>query len=171
VRFLNFLLSDECPVFKEGGVIPENPDAPLVPGIGETERPVRLSEARNSDGELIDTSTVSTYESDPNGLDQHAVGSKLDAGKPKLGLVLGDFGNALLAVGEVGTFGADKYTAHGWLSVENGEARYTDALYRHLVKEGLGETVDEDSELLHAAHAAWNALAKLELQLRNAKGI
>jgi len=118
----------------------------------------------------IGSSKTENMERDPNGLDQHAKGSKLDANKPRLGLVLGDFGNALLAVGEVGTFGADKYTDHGWLSVENGEERYADALYRHLAKEGLGETVDEDSELLHSAHAAWNALAKLELQLRKNKG-
>ena len=109
-------------------------------------------------------------EKDPNGLNQHDKGSKLDAHKPRLGLVLGDFGNALLAVGEVGTFGAEKYTDHGWLSVENGKERYTDALLRHQVKEGLGEEVDEDSGLLHAAHTAWNALAKLELQLRDTKG-
>ena len=113
---------------------------------------------------------LNSLEKAPNGINQHAEGAKLDAGKPKLGLVLGDFGNALLAVGEVGTFGAQKYTEHGWLSVENGEARYTDALYRHMVKEGVGETVDEDSELLHAAHTAWNALARLELQIRKSKG-
>ncbi|MCJ8337595.1 MAG: DUF5664 domain-containing protein [Pseudomonadales bacterium] len=105
-------------------------------------------------------------EQTPDGIDQHEKGAKLDAGKPRLGLVLGDFGNALLAVGEVGTFGADKYTDHGWLEVVNGEARYTDALYRHMMKEGGGETVDKDSDLLHAAHTAWNALARLELKLR-----
>ena len=113
---------------------------------------------------------LNSLEQDPGGINQHEKGAKLDAGKPKLGLVLGDFGNALLAVGEVGTFGADKYTDHGWLSVENGEARYTDALYRHMVKEGVGEAVNKDSELLHAAHTAWNALARLELKIRKTKG-
>jgi len=38
-----------------------------------------------------------------------------------------------------------------------------------MVKEGVGETVDKDSELLHAAHTAWNALARLELQIRKSK--
>ena len=113
---------------------------------------------------------IKSLEQDPGGISQHEKGAKLDAGKPRLGLVLGDFGNALIAVGEVGTFGAKKYTEHGWLSVENGEARYTDALYRHMVKEGVGETVDKDSDLLHAAHTAWNALARLELQIRKSKG-
>jgi len=113
---------------------------------------------------------LDSFEQDPNGINQHVEGAKLDAGKPRLGLVLGDFGNALLAVGEVGTFGAQKYTEHGWLEVENGEARYTDARYRHMVKEGVGETVDKDSDLLHAAHTAWNALARLELKIRKSNG-
>ena len=111
---------------------------------------------------------IKSLEQDPSGINQHTEGAKLDAGKPRLGLVLGDFGNALLAVGEVGTFGAAKYTEHGWLAVENGEARYTDALYRHMMKEGVGETADKDSKLHHAAHIAWNALARLELQIRKA---
>jgi hypothetical protein len=63
----------------------------------------------------------------------------------------------------VGTFGADKYTLHGWLAVENGEERYMDALFRHLLAD---EETDAESDLPHLAHAAWNALAVLELHLR-----
>lgn len=105
-----------------------------------------------------------TSERDPNGIDQHAPGAKLDAGKIMAG-VLGDFGQALLAVAEVGTFGANKYTRGGWQSVENGTVRYTDAAWRHLLKE-QSEALDADSNLLHAAHFAWNALARLELMIR-----
>lgn len=104
-------------------------------------------------------------ETDPTGRDRHAPGAKLDAGKVRLGLVLHDFARALTAVGEVGTFGATKYSAHGWLSVPEGAERYTDAMYRHLFAEARGETHDPDSGLAHAAHAAWNALARLELAL------
>jgi len=103
-------------------------------------------------------------ERDPNGVDPHTPGAKLDAGKPMAGL-LGDFSRALLAVAEVGTFGARKYTRGGWQSVPDGVVRYTDALWRHLLKERLG-TFDSDSDLRHAAHLAWNALARLELMLR-----
>jgi len=39
-------------------------------------------------------------------------------------------------------------------------------MYRHLLKEHIGEQRDKDTQLLHAAHAAWNALARLELMLR-----
>jgi hypothetical protein len=69
-------------------------------------------------------------------------------------------------VGEIGTFGAEKYTDNGWLSVPDGEARYTDALLRHLLADFEGETLDPESGYTHAAHAAWNALARLELALR-----
>lgn len=104
-------------------------------------------------------------ESDPNGFKPSDPGAKLDVGKPRLGLVLGDFSRALVAVGEVGTFGANKYSDSGWLCVPNGIDRYTDALLRHLFAEFSNETIDSDSELLHAAHSAWNALARLELLL------
>jgi len=104
-------------------------------------------------------------EQDPNGLNAHQPGAKLDAGKVRAGLVLGGFSRALWAVSEVGTFGARKYTDNGWRSVENGIDRYTDAMARHLLLEAMGHCTDPDSELLHAAHTAWNALARLELML------
>ena len=48
----------------------------------------------------------------------------------------------------------------------DGERRYTDAMLRHLIREGAGESVDPETGIAHAAHAAWNALARLELALR-----
>lgn len=105
-------------------------------------------------------------ERDPTGREQHQPGAKLDAGKLRPALVLGGFARALTAVTAVGTFGAAKYTDNGWTSVPNGEERYDDANLRHWLKEKSGEAVDQDSELEHAAHAAWNALARLDLMLR-----
>ena len=67
--------------------------------------------------------------------------------------------------GNVATYGAGKYTDHGWRTVPNGRARYTDAMYRHLLAEASGHVQDDESGLQHAAHAAWNALARLELML------
>jgi hypothetical protein len=93
-------------------------------------------------------------------------GVKDDNGKNRAGLVVGYFPRALKEVGKVATFGARKYTAYGWLSVPNGIERYTDAMHRHLLDEAIGEAVDRESDILHAAHAAWNALARLELLLR-----
>jgi len=105
-------------------------------------------------------------EHDPNGVSQHTPGAKLDAGKQRAALVLGDFSRALSAVCDVGTFGANKYTDHGWLSVVNGIIRYPDAFFRHYFARMRGEEFAPDSKLLHLAHEAWNKLAELELTLR-----
>ena len=104
-------------------------------------------------------------QADPNGLDAHAPGAKLDAGKTRCGLVINGFARALYQVARVGTFGAAKYTPNGWRSVDGGIERYTDAMHRHLLAEAMGEQRDSESGILHAAHAAWNALARLELLL------
>ena len=113
---------------------------------------------------------MSIHEKDPNGNHPKTPGAKCDAGKLRFGLVLGDFCRALSAVASVGTFGANKYTDHGWLSVPNGPDRYTDALLRHHFKHFSGEFKDQDSGLLHLAHRAWNDLAILELYLREQEG-
>jgi len=105
-------------------------------------------------------------ELDPNGKSALEPGSKLDSGKNRLGLVLGDFARALEAVGLVGTYGCQKYSESGWISVPEGQSRYTDALYRHLIAEAKGQPRDPETGLLHAAHTAWNALARLDLALR-----
>lgn len=95
---------------------------------------------------------------------QHEPGAKLDSGKPRMGLVLQGFRKALSEISKVGTAGAEKYSDNGWMSVPNGEARYEDALLRHLLAD---EEIDQDFGLSHRAHMAWNALALLELELRN----
>lgn len=113
-------------------------------------------------------------EFDPNGIPAHTPGAKLDAGKNRIGLCVLGFARALQAVAWVTTKGAEKYTPGGWAHVEGGVERYTDALMRHLLKEGVGEKLDPDLGVLHAAQVAWNALARLDLMLRegekNAKG-
>jgi hypothetical protein len=108
---------------------------------------------------------VSLVEIDPHGTDAHAPGAKLDAGKPRAGL-LQDFGNALLAVAEVSTHGVEKYSEGGWLQVPNGEARYRDAGMRHRLQMAT-QTHDDKSGLDHLAHVAWNVLAELEFRIRS----
>lgn len=113
---------------------------------------------------------MSKQEKDPYGKDAHEPGSKLDAGKPEIVKdVLAYFPNAIRAVGGVSAYGAKKYTRMGWASVPNGVDRYTEALGRHLVAEATGSVIDE-SGLMHAAQVAWNALARLELMLRESEG-
>lgn len=91
---------------------------------------------------------------------------KYDGGKsPVFCGALDYFPRALAAVADVSAFGASKYAWKGWQDVDNGFERYSDALVRHLTAPATGDFFDKDSGLLHEAHAAWNALARLELRL------
>lgn len=92
---------------------------------------------------------------------------KYDGGKPCVYRgVVEYFPRAVTAVAAVSTFGANKYAWKGWENVPDGINRYSDAMMRHIMAEAKGEDFDNDSGLLHAAHAAWGALARLELILR-----
>lgn len=91
-------------------------------------------------------------------------GFKDDESKPQADLLL-DFSDALLEVAKVGTYGANKYAPHNWLKVTDGQARYTAAMLRHLLLEENQDN-DPETDYLHAAHVAWNALARLELMLQ-----
>lgn len=106
----------------------------------------------------------------PDGASIHSAGAKADVGKAQMSL-LGQFGLALTEVGYVGTGGAIKYTRDGWITVDDGINRYTDAMLRHYFKEPYETNDPQHSEIVgrpikHAAQVAWNALARLELMLR-----
>lgn len=107
-------------------------------------------------------------ETDPNGKDLNEPGAKADAGKLRPSLIIKDMANAILAVTKIATDGAIKYTPGGWIVVPDAESRYEEAHLRHMLKRFAGEPIDSDSHSLHLAHEAWNALAKLELHIRNA---
>ena len=96
-------------------------------------------------------------------------GVKSDKGKPLLYVIFKQFPNALAGVATCSKFGHDKYELNGdwdnWRRLEDAEFRYSNALIRHTVADGE----DPESGILHAAHAAWNALARLELMLQNKK--
>lgn len=100
-------------------------------------------------------------------VDPHVPGAKLDQGKTRPSLIFSSMPYALMAVAEVGTYGANKYSENGWMEVPNGIARYTDAMYRHLL---ATSAEDGESGLPHLAHACWNLLAVLELKLRGEYG-
>ena len=57
------------------------------------------------------------------------------------------------------------------LHVKDGQKRYTDAMSRHLLQDLSGEVYDQESGLHHATAVAWNALARLELTLRELKRV
>lgn len=106
------------------------------------------------------------FETDPAGLDPHEPGAKVDAGKVRMHLITGDMARAITEIAKIATFGAKKYTDGGWMSVPDGFRRYEDAQQRHAAYRHIGEEIDQESGLSHLAHEAWNALAKLDLYLR-----
>ena len=122
---------------------------------------------------------MSLSEKDPNGRNPHEPGAKLDAGKaPVFQGVLDYFPRAIEAVSMVSQAGANKYAWKGWEAVPDGYNRYMNALGRHIVKRSKEGPWDSDFaeqgiKILHDAQVAWNALAALELYLRenNAKDV
>jgi len=113
-------------------------------------------------------------ESDPHGYAQNQSGAKLDAGKNRIWLCLGNFPHALEQVAKVTSAGAQKYTENGWKDVPNGVDRYMDAFGRHMLAVGRGEVFDIiraadgtliDDSVLHEAQMIWNLMAALELKL------
>lgn len=97
--------------------------------------------------------SVGGSQRDPNGLDPHAPGAKLDEGKLDLTLVPPEL---VEQVARVMMFGAAKYTRGGWQHVEDGPLRYYAALRRHLHAFEGGEDLDPETGLHHLAHAAAN---------------
>lgn len=92
-------------------------------------------------------------------------GRKYDSDKVRAAQLLSDFSLALKAVCEVGEMGAKKYALHNWPLVDDGLNRYQDAQMRHMLNRWEGEIYDPESQYLHAAHEAWNALAALQIMI------
>lgn len=96
------------------------------------------------------------------------VGKKYDEGKSPIQQGLFQyFPRALKAVADVSNYGYKKYKSWGgWVSVPDGMSRYSNALARHVLDEPVQGKLDPESGLRHKAHAAWNALATLELAIQ-----
>ena len=75
----------------------------------------------------------------------------------------------LRAVAAVLTYGAVKYARDSWQTVPDAKRRYEDALDRHLNAWKSGEQRDEESGMLHLAHAACNALFLLWFEITENK--
>ena len=92
--------------------------------------------------------------------------AKHDQDKPRYDLL------PAIAIDELAkilTFGASKYSANSWQSVENGLERYRAALLRHTFAMQRGELIDEESGLPHSAHAMCCAAFIVELEMINNK--
>lgn len=83
------------------------------------------------------------------------VGIKHDDGKNRLDLVEPSF---IEGVGEVLTFGAQKYGPDSWQNVEDGVDRYYAAALRHLLAYRKGEKMDPESGKSHLYHVACNMM-------------
>jgi len=89
-------------------------------------------------------------------------GRKYDSEKPKLHLLPP---KAVLEVGKVLTFGAEKYDPENWKKVPDLQNRYTSAALRHIFAHMDNEELDEETGLSHLAHAMCCLLFKLEIEL------
>lgn len=86
-----------------------------------------------------------------------------DGGKSRVDLIPCD---ALMSVGEVFAYGAEKYGEHNW---ENGLpwGKLFGSTLRHLFKWATGEDRDDESGLPHLSHAATDVLMLLAYWVRN----
>ena len=80
-------------------------------------------------------------------------GIKLDQGKIQLSLIPHE---AIIGLGEILTFGAEKYTPHGWKTVPDAKKRYEDAMLRHYYSHKSGEKNDPESGFSHLKHMLAN---------------
>lgn len=135
----------------------------ILKNEGPSWRDIKMTLDRKKAETPEDIGKTVRREADPYGKDPHEMGAKLDAGKVQAGVLL-DFSRALWKVAEVGTHGNSKYARGSWQFVEEAEERYEDAMMRHLLKIRVEPTDESGLETL--AHFAWNALAVLELSLR-----
>ena len=87
---------------------------------------------------------------------------KYDDEKPMMALFPA---KATLEVGKVLTYGANKYSVENWKTTDNFDLRYLSAALRHIFAHISGETHDEESKLLHLAHAACSMLFLLEKKI------
>jgi hypothetical protein len=154
--------------FKDGELSPETKS--MIRAIDETATPGGMISAHVDDIKKQDF----INEIWPEKLKYHkpepdpTQGMKFDNGKLPVGQFIRDFKYAILEVTKIWAFGANKYAKGNWKHLLGGEDRYGDAEIRHFLE---GDTLDEESKILHAAHKAWNALAELSFILKRKNGV
>lgn len=70
---------------------------------------------------------------------------------------------------KVYTEGAKKYGPNMWQNLPDGYNRYKAALFRHLVEYEKGNWLDNETNCIHLAQVAWNAIAMLHIAKQNMK--
>lgn len=101
-------------------------------------------------------------------------GRKYDTGKPPVTQFLRQFPKAIAYLSQVSEYGHQKYGEaendekwDNWEHLENAKFRYEQAIGRHLLEKS--SSLDE-SGFFSIAHAAWDAIAVLELILNEKDG-
>ena len=83
--------------------------------------------------------------------------------------VIARFPRAILAIAAVSVDGTKKHKVplsdQSYRDIPDAVNVYGEALCRHLLREQIEGEVDPEFGHLHAAHAAWDALARLEILL------
>ena len=92
-------------------------------------------------------------------------GIKYDKEKPKYADFLLDFQDAIEELYKVYEFGTNKYGRENWKKVEDGEERFTNAMIRHFFKKGN----DEETNINHQTHTAYNAIMRLHYILQKSE--
>lgn len=103
------------------------------------------------------------------------IGRKDDKGKPPVTQFLRQFPKAIKYLAKLSEYGHNTYGAEedndawdNWKKVENAKFRYEQAGGRHALEE---EGPIDESGFKHVAHAAWNFIAVLELELEDEEQI
>lgn len=156
----------KLPMYRPKEAVKMNAEKRAVSAVLEQTRGIDVCDA------IAVSRITGTGEKDPSGLDAKAPGAKLDAGKPDvIAGLLETFPSACEEVAGLTHHGAEKYSWGGWAHVKNGRKRYRAAIGRHITKEAIEGPWDSDwtkhgKNVRHATAVAWNALAALELTLR-----
>lgn len=132
-------------------------------------KPVQLVQTPVKDGQALHFFNEGVRQANAEASEHPGV-KKYDVGKAPIGRgFLARFPRALRQVALVSEYGARKYSTYdGWEKLPDAFERYNDGHGRHDNARYIeGEYDDGDSGLPHLAQRAWNALATLELALRN----
>lgn len=88
-------------------------------------------------------------------------------GKIQMELVETGFPNAMLALGKVMTWAAEYkgYEPNDWKQLPNAKLGFLGAASRHRCERMKGDIYDDESNLLHLIHEAFNVMAELEVTL------
>ena len=118
----------------------------------------------NKNGDFIKDAVMSREEELEIALDEILNRSdgftKHDKDKPRYELIPPE---AMKALAEVLTFGADKYSANNWRQCSD-TTRYLGALMRHIEAFRMGEITDPESGLPHLSHAMTNLAFMIALE-------